>query len=185
MKIMLSGVRLAFPALFKTDKFGTFSATGIFPKDHPAFKLVQDTIKAVATEKWGAKAPEILKALAAKDNVCLHNGDTKAEYEGYEGNFYVSARNEVRPKVLARDRSPLVPEDGKPYSGCYVNMLIELWAQDNKDYGRRVNASLLGVQFDKDGDAFSGGSVASENDFDDLGDGADAGETSGSDGDLF
>ena len=65
------------------------------------------------------------------------------------------------------DKTPLVAENGKPYSGCFVNASLELWAQDN-NYGKRVNATLMGVQFYKDGDSFSGGGVASEDDFDDL-----------------
>jgi hypothetical protein len=35
---------------------------------------------------------------------------------------------------------------------------------------------LSGVQFNRDGDAFTGGGAASEDDFDDLGEGADADE---------
>jgi len=44
-------------------------------------------------------------------------------------------------------------ENGKPYAGCYVNMSIRLWAQDNQ-FGKRVNAQLRAVQFVKDGEAF-------------------------------
>ncbi|MDQ9777799.1 DUF2815 family protein, partial [Acinetobacter baumannii] len=43
----------------------------------------------------------------------------------------------------------------------------ELWCQDN-NYGKRINASLRGVQFLKDGEAFAGGGIASEDDFEDL-----------------
>ena len=48
-----------------------------------------------------------------------------------------------------------------------MNASIELWAQDNS-FGKRVNASLRGVQFLKDGDAFAGGGAASDDEFDDL-----------------
>ncbi len=58
--------------------------------------------------------------------------------------------------------------DGKPYSGCYVNGIVDIWAQDN-GFGRRLNATLKGVQFVKDGDAFSGGTAVSADAFDDLG----------------
>ncbi|EOA7521129.1 ssDNA-binding protein, partial [Escherichia coli] len=40
--------------------------------------------------------------------------------------------------------------------------------------GKRINASLGGVQFLRDGDAFAGGGVASADDFDDISEGADA-----------
>ncbi|WP_244126983.1 ssDNA-binding protein, partial [Xylella fastidiosa] len=65
------------------------------------------------------------------------------------------------------DRTPLAAQDGRPYAGCYVNANIELWAQDN-NYGKRINASLGGVQFLRDGEAFAGGGVASVEDFEDL-----------------
>jgi hypothetical protein len=77
--------------------------------------------------------------------------------------------------VLHSDKTPLTEADGKPYAGCYVNASIELWAQDN-NYGKRVNASLGGVQFARDGDAFAGGGAASEDEFDDLTAGANADE---------
>jgi hypothetical protein len=46
--------------------------------------------------------------------------------------------------------------------------VVELWAQDNQ-YGKRINASLGGVQFAKDGESFGGGgNVVEADDFDDL-----------------
>jgi hypothetical protein len=71
---------------------------------------------------------------------------------------------------LNKDKSPLTEADGVVYSGCYVNGIIDLWAQNN-NYGKRINATLLGVQFAGDGEAFSsGGSSASADDFDDIDD---------------
>jgi len=172
MKIKLENVRLAFPALFEAKTVNgegapAFSAAFLMSPDHPAIKTLQAAFEKMGQEKWGAKWPTIKKTIEAKDAFALHNGDSKAEYEGYEGNFFVSARNKTRPVVLDRDKSPLVESDGKPYAGCYVNASIELWAQDN-NYGKRINASLRGVQFLKDGEAFAGGGVASADEFDDL-----------------
>jgi hypothetical protein len=45
--------------------------------------------------------------------------------------------------------------------------VVEIWAQDN-NYGKRINASLKGVQFVRDGDAFAGGGAASPDEFEDL-----------------
>jgi len=98
----------------------------------------------------------------------LHDGDAKAEYEGFEGNKFVSARAKVRPTVFDQQRQELSEADGKPYSGCYVNASIELWAQDNS-FGKRINAQLRGVQFLRDGDAFAGGSrPADADEFDEI-----------------
>jgi hypothetical protein len=129
--------------------------------------MINTAISTVAAEKWGAKADAILKTIRAADKTCLHSGDLKSNYDGFEGMMYISARNPLKPSVVDTNRSPLVAEDGRPYAGCYVNAVLELWTQDN-NYGKRVNATLMGVQFYKDGESFVGGGVADADDFDDL-----------------
>lgn len=178
MKVKLNNVRLAFPALFEPKTVNgegepRFSAVFVFPPNHPCVKEIEAAIAQVAKEKWGPKADSILKSLRIGMKVCLHNGDEKAEYEGYPGNMFVIASNKARPLVIDRDRSTLIAADGKPYAGCYVNTSIDIWAMDN-NFGKRINASLCGVQFYRDGDAFAGGVVASEDDFEDVSESADA-----------
>jgi hypothetical protein len=178
MKIKLSNVRLAFPQLFVAKAFNgegkaEFSASLLIDPADPQVKTIQAGIDAVAREKWGAKSADVLKQLRASDKTCLHNGDTKATYDGFAGNLFVSARNPMRPLVIDTNKTPLTAQDGKPYAGCYVNVSIELWAQDN-GFGKRVNATLMGVQFFADGESFTGGGVASEDDFDDVSSGATA-----------
>lgn len=172
MKIVLKNVRLAFgQGLFTPSSMEgsepKFGSTFIFAKDHPAAKTMQDAIQQVATEKWGAKAPEILKSLKAGGKLCLRDGDIKANFDGFAGNLFVSSSNRARPTVLDRDKTPLTQQDGKPYSGCYVNVSLDLWSMDNK-FGRRVNATLLAVQFASDGEAFSGGAAFSDDDFETI-----------------
>jgi hypothetical protein len=179
MKIKLQNVRLAFPNLFKATTVNgegdpAFSASFLLAPNDPQIKVIEAAIAQTAKDKWGAKADQVLKQMRAADKTALHDGDTKSQYAGFEGMMFVASRSKTRPLVIDRDKSPLTEEDGKPYAGCYVNCSLELWAQDN-NYGKRINAQLGGVQFLKDGDAFAGGgSAADENDFDDLGEGADA-----------
>lgn len=171
MKVHLKNVRLAFPNLFKPTKGANnegepaFNAAFLLPKDHPQLAEIRDAMKAVAKEKWAGKSKEMYDLIEKRDHLALHDGDLKANLSGYEGNYYINARNKTRPTVVDRDRSPLSETDGKPYSGCYVNVILEFWAQDNQ-YGKKINASLGGVQFAKDGDAFSGGRSASADEFD-------------------
>jgi hypothetical protein len=177
-KLMIEGARLAFPNLFKQrtnekGEPGKFGALLIIPPTHPAVKLLNAAFDAVAREKWGQKADVILKGLRAQDRLALHDGSTKAQYDGFEGNLYISSSSDVRPTVIDRDRSPLSSEDGKPYAGSYVNASIEIWAQDNPAYGKRINAQLRGVQFLRDGDAFAAGRPADVDEFADLGDQGD------------
>jgi hypothetical protein len=61
----------------------------------------------------------------------------------------------------------LAEDDGVLYSGCYVNMTVTLWTQDN-EYGKRVNANLRAVQFVKDGEAFGVAPVDAEEEFDEV-----------------
>lgn len=178
MKLKLNNVRLAFPELFEAKTVNgegkpAFSASFLIDPADPQVKTLNAAIDQMAKGKWGAKADAILKQMRATDKVALHDGDLKSNYDGFAGNLYVSARSTTRPLVIDKDRSPLAEQDGKPYAGCFVNVSIELWAQDN-NYGKRVNASLRGVQFLRDGDAFAGGGAASEDEFDDISQGAAA-----------
>lgn len=175
MRIQLKNARLAFPNLFQARPSqdggkAKFGASLILAPDNPAIKELNAAFTKIAREKWADKGDTILKGLKAQDRLCLHDGATKAQYQGFEGNMFVSANSDIRPSVFDRNKVPLVETDGKPYSGCYVNASIELWAQDSKAYGKRINAQLRGVQFVADGDAFAAGSAASEDEFDDLGD---------------
>ena len=177
MKITLKNVRLAFPNIFepRASQDGGKAKYGasliLDPKDPmnaASIKELQAAFPAIAKEKWGAKADVILKGLMAQDRLCLHDGATKAQYDGFEGNFYVSANSDARPTVVDRDKTPLQAGDGKPYSGCFVTAIIELWPQDHQKHGKRINANLRGVQFVRDGDAFSAGRPAETDEFDDL-----------------
>jgi hypothetical protein len=181
-RILLKDVRLAFPNLFEPTTVAgegkpRFSATLLIPADHPQLDEIRAAQLEVAKGKWGAKAPAIVKGLEKQDKLALHDGDVKSKYDGFPGNFFISAaaQENAQPTVIDRDRSPLSARSGRPYAGCYVNASIELWAQDNS-YGQRVNAQLRGVQFLRDGDSFSAGRPADAAEFDEVTEGADAGE---------
>jgi hypothetical protein len=178
MKHDLNNVRISFPNIFvaKANEQGKeqFSAAFIFEPNHAGIASLDATIDAVGKAKWGEKWPTIKKEMKAGNKLLVHDGDTKASLAGYEGNLFLNAYNTVRPTVVDRDRSVLVAADGKPYSGCYVNVKLDIWAQDNS-YGKRINAQLQGIQFVKDGEAFSGGGTSADaSDFEEIADGADA-----------
>lgn len=173
MKIKLNNVRLAFPELFEPTQVsgqGAFKyrANFLIPKSRTdLIEEINAGIKHVIGEKWGNKDIEkIYNSICNNPNrFCLRDGDSK-EYDGYAGNLYLSASNKSRPLVIDRNTSPLTAQDGRPYSGCYVNATVEFYGYDNN--GKGVSASLRGVQFFRDGDAFTGGGVASVEEFDDL-----------------
>ena len=179
VKVSINNVRGAFlQALFEPETFNgegepAFGGAWLLAKDHPQVAEINAALLAVAKEKWGAKGQEVFDSLKAKDKLALHDGDTKSEYDGFAGNLFIASRSKVRPTVVDRDRSPLVQADGRPYSGCYCNVIVEFWAQDNS-YGKRINAQLKGVQFVKDGDAFGGGGTAASAEEFGVVEGADA-----------
>ena len=161
-KIMLPNVRLSFPSLFHKAVFDgketKFEATFLIDKSTQADKVkeVKAAIDAAIKEALkGAKLPA--------DKLCMKDGDG-IEYAGYAGMMSLKASSQKRPIVLNRDKTPLTEDDNKLYAGCYVNAIIELWAQNNQ-FGKRINANLLGVQFFKDGEPFADGVTASASDF--------------------
>jgi len=164
-KIKLQNVRLSFPSLFRKAQFQgeetKYEATFMLNKEEHADKIaeIEKAIQAGMKEHFkGAKIPS--------DKICLKDGDQSGRDE-YEGHYTIKCANNKRPKVIDRDKTPLTEDDGKPYSGCYVNAVIDLWYQNN-GYGKRVNANLLGVQFFKDGEPFESGSVADDDDFEEF-----------------
>ena len=166
-KIILKNVRVSFPSLFKKGSFNgeetKYEATFLLNKEEHADSIAE--IKAqiadlVKVNLKGAKVPA--------DKLCLRDGD-EVEYDGYAGCYSIKCSTKKRPIVIDRDRSPLTEDDNKPYGGCYVNASIDLWVQNNA-YGKRVNSTLLAVQFAKDGAPFADGSTGDVNDFDMLDD---------------
>lgn len=176
MKVKIANVRVAFPALFEAKAVGTegeprFSAAFVIEPASSNAKSLAAAVSAVAKEKWGVKADAILKELHSKGRVCYREEPLSKDgevYDGFEGMYSLNTSNKARPLVLDRDKTPLTAADGRPYGGCYVNASLELWAQDNS-FGKRINCTLKGVQFVRDGDAFGGGAPASPEDFEDLG----------------
>ena len=163
--ITLKNVRLSFPSLFKKAVFqgnvGKHEATFMFPKtDTKTYDACIAAIEAIKKENKNAKVPDA--------KVFIKDGDD-VEYDGCAGMWMVKASNGKRPTVINRDKSPITEEDEVMYAGCYVNAIIEPWFQNN-DFGKRVNANLLGVQFVKDGEPLGdGGTKVGADDFDDLG----------------
>ena len=176
-EIKLKHVRVSFVKVFRAEAFRgakrgpseggekAFSINVLIPKKTDAgeamYNTVQDLIDDAMDAKWGKDKPRL-----KPDKFCLRDGDDE-DYDGYEGNWYITARNRNRPKVIDADgKTQLVEEDNRPYSGCYCNVWIRVWAQDN-EFGKRVNASLEAVQFVRDGEAFSGAAPIPDEEFED------------------
>jgi len=160
-KIMLKNVRLSFPSVFKRSSFngeeGKFEATFMLDKETQADQIeaLDKVIKAAMAEA---------KIKVASDKICLKDGDDSDRPE-YAGMMTFKAASNKRPTVIDKDKTPLAEDDGKPYAGCYVNAIVDVWVQNNS-YGKRVNGNLYGVQFFKDGEPFGEGDIDVSDDFD-------------------
>lgn len=137
-------------------------------------KLINDTIKKVAKEKWKDKSEKILRLVEGdgqkfcyfEEDYTNEEGDTP---DGFEDMYYLRTKSPIQPTIIDRDRTELVRADGRPYAGCYVIMKVDIWAQDNT-HGKAIRAQVTGIQFFKDGDAFGGGKRAAADSFEDLSD---------------
>lgn len=174
-EVMLKNVRLSFADLFqpgkpqKNDKGemvpGKYKANALMEKGTKETKAniakIQKAAEDVKKKKWGDKIPKL-----KPEKVCLRDGDLE-DWEGYAGCFYLSANNKEQPQLITRRKDAkgkwIPAKAGEIYSGCYVNMLVRLWAQDSEEYGKRLNASVEVVQFNGHGEAFGGGAPIDPN----------------------
>lgn len=150
-EIPLREVRISYPHVFEpwsrnANEKKKYSAVFLLDKQKhkDLIKQVAQAMKALCTME--AKD----KRLPPPDKLCLRDGDLSGRSEN-EGCWTLNASEDARPVVVNADRTPLTAEDDVIYPGCVVNARIRLWYQDNQ-YGKRVNANLLGVQFVRDGD---------------------------------
>lgn len=168
--IKIKNARLSFPSLFKTELFGgkptgKYAATLILDKEVHAkeITLIKKATNDLMMETFKGKIPS--------DKLALKDGDESGRPE-YAGAYTIKATTIKRPTIIDRDKTPLVEDDGKPYSGCYVNAIISLWAQNN-EFGKRINGNLMGIQFYKDGEAFGTGPIDVSSEFEEYDDAAD------------
>lgn len=168
--ILIENVRCSYPHLdkpyAKAGKDGkmpepAYSCTGLMPKDthKEAMLLIRDEIRRILAENK-------LKDIAA-DRKFLRDGDLTAKPT--DAGMWIVAAREKTPPILRDENNRNVEQVNagrKFYGGCWISVLIRPWFQSN-EWGKRVNANLLAVQFRKDGEAFGEGRIT-EDDVDDV-----------------
>ena len=192
-KVTLLNVRLSFEKLYEPNRSEnddgtireTWGANFLIPKEDakemqgvfkgkkmPILKAIKAAGDEAKAKKWGDdpdKWPKI-----KDDRKFFRDGDQE-NWDGYAGNHYASANAQLneRPSVITNRKDGngkwIEAEGGgknAPYSGCYVNAVLVIWAQDNK-HGKRLNAQVKAVQFFRDGEPFGGTSIDVDEEFDD------------------
>lgn len=76
--------------------------------------------------------------------------------EGYEGCWIVKASEKTRPTIVDSNKKPLAEDDGKLLAGDHCNVVIRPWAQKDGQYGKKVNANLLLIQYLREGERLGG-----------------------------
>lgn len=171
-KILLEGVRLAFPHLRevspKTNKYG---CALIFAKDSEEAKVLNEMVARVAKDKFGSRAEKVLAALRRTDKYPVKDGDTKADYAGYAGNAFCNANSATQPTLIMPNRVRMNEKEIQEYlyAGAVVNAIVGVFGYDSSKGGADgVGIGLQGIQFVTHGDRFSGGGAAKEDDFPEL-----------------
>jgi hypothetical protein len=167
--VLLSYAYLATPYGSKQDDGKvklTFTTHAVFKPESKAHLAMRKAIMDVAAAGWGAQAEATIIQLKGQDKLCLHDGNiTKGGAEPYKDMLFVSASNERRPRILVTEQGRNVEIGADhpffPYSGCRANVMVDIWPQspDGKPskWGKRINATLTGVQFLRHGEPLSGG----------------------------
>ncbi len=155
----LSNVRLSFANIWeKTTPKGAensepkYGLTVLIKKDDPQIKMLLEAIEQIKAEHAPFPASKWTE-------ICLFDGDTssKAEdsegtrYSGYEGHYALRLKNKKRFPVVDKDLSQLAEEDGRIYSGCFVNVAFSLFGY--KEF-KCISGIVKGVQFHRVGEAF-------------------------------
>jgi len=159
-EIKLTGVRISYPQLFVPKKGQDansepkYSAAFILDKRRDAEQIarIKSTLETLRNDFWNGKPPKGIKS-------CLRDGSEKEDVEGYGPDvMFFNASSKLAPVVVYQDPRKPVPKEkaGDVYPGCYVNVVVRLWCQDN-DYGKRINAELKAVQFARSGEPLGGG----------------------------
>lgn len=171
-KITTGLVRLSYVALFqpKAVKGGSkekYSVSVIIRKDD---KETLDKIKAAIAEaekegiagKWEGKKPKAYK------DAPLRDGDN-SEDAAYEGNFFISAKNDKKPVIVGMDRDEKnnfkeITNPDDLYSGCYGRVNVTAYPF-NFEGNKGIAWSLNSVQKMRDGEPLGGGRSKAEDDF--------------------
>lgn len=163
--VRLSYLHAAEPYAGKNDDGSegkpSYSVVSIAPKKtHKG--IIDEMHKAFAEIKAANKNVRV-----PTDKLCVRDGDGQ-DKEEYENAWTVSCREKRRPKCRDINAELLETKEQieeELYSGCYGDVVIKLWLQDNA-YGKRINANFLSVRKRADGEPFGEGAIDDDDMYD-------------------
>lgn len=149
-RIIIKNARLGYPQLVTPKGFGGGDANPKYSACLILDKATQaDQIKAIRAhaEKM---CKEDLKSKIPPERLCIRDGTARDGKDGFgETVEFVNSSTPTNrpPQIVGRDRQPMDPGDKRLFPGCRVNACVRLWAQNNKEGGKRINASLELIQY--------------------------------------
>jgi hypothetical protein len=177
--IFAQNVRLSFPHIVEPHKSkmaaptapAKYSADFLMAQDHPALADFMKRYMELSQQKWNEHAQTVMQMIQGDRKLrCFGPGSEKVDkktfkpYSGYDGHYFISANRENAPQIIRPDGSPVDPANTmeyqalarKMYGGCYVNVALRPWIQENS-FGRGIRCDFVAIQFFKDGEAFGDG----------------------------
>lgn len=146
--------RLAFSALYAPvsvlDSDRKTYGAKILVSDEEANRIREEMVRFYCERDTSSRAPIEADALIMGGRTALRCKD---------GSWSISARSQFKPYSLRRVEG-VITEVSDLYDGCYVVADVGLWYQDDRKWGKRVNANLNGVLFVRDGERMGRRSAA-------------------------
>ena len=180
-EIILKNVRVGFVEVFQPVTFKESVSYGLKAFIEPGSandKLIRDAINEVGVQKYPKAGKwEAMHEEFRMDKKAYPYIDSKrVDFNHPEGSWVLTAKrreSDGRPMVIDQKLNPLAKSDGKPYSGCFCNVKVDIWAQDGENKG--IRCTLVTVQFKADGESFGGAKPADASGFEVI-DGEDDGD---------
>ena len=190
--VKLPRVRISFTDTLLTpgvangveDGRPSYGCNIILEKSHPNFAALDARIREALSEAGRQfNGKENLYKTVAEDNpkrVAYRNGNRFKNtdgviYDGYEGNFAISAKGpkagRERPKLLDRRKRDVTRDDKDIpvvfYSGTYADVICSFYATDKG--GQGIFCSIDAIRSHEEGERLGGGGITVTDDmFDDL-----------------
>ena len=172
--VYLKGVRLSYPHLHERQKASEdaepkFSASFLMDPSTKQGKLnIKKIEAAIAAAKDAAKFTD--KTQFKEGRMCFFDGDENTDDEGeikagYEGMMVIKASNKEVVRLLTRKKAEVDRDNSPFYGGCEVECMLGLYGT-RKGGSPGIFASLDGVRFWDDGEAF-GKAQIKDDDWDD------------------
>lgn len=161
-EVILDDVRLKNENIFKrfrkNGREGKFGFVVLLDKERHAREIagLKEDISAIIAQEFKGKK-------IASDKRCLRDGDDGGD-DFAAGCWTLSANNDNPFFVWDRsipNKQLTIDDPAQIYRGCRVRVKVRLWAQDN-EWGQRVNAQAIAIQFRADDEAFGAGTVSAE-----------------------